>query len=104
MLRTVHRNQTGAVLPILMMTSSLMVISGVAFLGVSSYEAKMSYNGTVHLQAKYEAEKAVKKAIWRIENSPPSEWPTLATFDDTTSIAVFDTTTMTVMVSSRQKL
>lgn len=97
MLRAVHRNQSGAILPILMMTSSIMIISGVAFLSVSSFEAKTVYDTASHIQAKYNAEGAVRKALWRIEQSPQAQWETVATFTDTAFNAVFDTTTMTVM-------
>lgn len=97
LIRVAHQQQTAAILPTLMLMSSIMVISGVAFLSVTSYEAKTVYDATASIQAKYNAEAAVRKALWRIEQAPQSLWSSVATFTDSGYTAIFDTTTFTVM-------
>lgn len=90
------RDETGSVMPILMIMATLLLISGVAFLSVSAYQAKTVSGSTTHIQAKYYAEQAIRKAIWRIGQTDPDTWATWATFDDSTCSASFDTTSNTI--------
>lgn len=97
LLRPARSNESGAIMPILMLMASLMVISGVAFLGVSSYQSKNVTDAAAHMQAKYNAESAVRKALFRIENAPTGELVSWATFSDSGYSAIFDSANGTVI-------
>jgi len=88
------RNERGAVIPILLMSSSIMVITGVAFLSVTSRDAETTLIGKAHIVAQYAAEEAAYIALWRMEILSESSWDTaVSSINDSLRSASYDTTT-----------
>lgn len=87
---TACRGETGSVLPVLMLMSTLLMISGVAFLSIGSFQAKIVSNYGAGIKAKYNAEQAARISLWRIGHTAPDYWRTWASFGDSTYSASFD--------------
>lgn len=100
-LSTAYRGERGSVTPILMIMATIMLISGLAFLSVGASKTKTVDNAMNHIQAKYYAESAIHKTIWRIGRTDPDTWFTWATFGDSTSSASFDTTSNVITAIGR---
>lgn len=92
----VCRSETGAVTPILMLMSAVLLLSGVAFLGVGASQMSLMGSGSTKLQAQYNAEQAIRISMWRMGARDISEWDTWATFSDSIKSAYFDSNTVTI--------
>lgn len=86
-------NQSGAVTPIIMMMSSILFLSGMAFMDVGRYNTISVIKSNAHIQARYNAEIAARKSLWRFERTDVEDWETWGTFSDSVATAVFDSTT-----------
>ena len=90
------RSERGAITPILMMMSGILLISGVAFLGVGVSQVSLMGGKTSRIAAKYNAEQAVRIALWRMGMTDITDWDAWANFSDSSRTAHYDTATQTL--------
>ena len=92
-----HRSETGAITPILMMMSGILFISGMAFLGVGVSQVSLMGGKTARISAKYNAEQAVRIAMWRMGITDIADWDTWANFSDSSRAAHYDTVNQVIV-------
>ena len=94
-------SKSGSILPVLMITSAILLISGMAILTIGPSMVKGNAAATSHTQAFYIAEEAARKAIWRIKQTPPFQWTYWATFTESNASSVFDSLTNILTVTGQ---
>ena len=91
------KDDHGVVMVVVVMFSVVVVISGLAFLSLSSSGSTMLERPLNRSKALYLAEGGMRKAIWRMNRSSLDQYALSATFSDTTAdgltTVAFDTTT-----------
>lgn len=91
-------DERGSALAMAMIFTVALTISGLAFLKMGEDEVISVKRQMDKIQALHLAEGGIRRALWRMERLPESEWTTWATFSDTNGTGavetVYDSTSM----------
>ena len=98
------RSSAGYALPMVLIISFGLTISGMAFLTIPDGERRNIRTSTHEKQALYFAEAGIRKALWRMNQGPIEEMAQWATFSDSTMSVTYADVDSTVDVDSTQIL
>ena len=82
------KDERGLVLLVVVTLAAIILISGLAFLMLTGGGSAMLIGPMNKGKALHLAEGRMRKAIWRMNQRPLAQWPTVATFSDTTADGV----------------
>jgi hypothetical protein len=94
------RSERGSATPTLVLMSSVLAISGGAFMTVAVQHEQQMQTSIQESHATSEAEREVQRTLWRIGHTDPDSWDQWASVSDSLTTAAFDSATGLLTVTA----